>query len=100
MIEMASMGTPSTIYTTPKQTPLTARGTLSRGSKALDQTNATTKNTTGNDQSIKTINESAARNILKNGIKVLGESPMKTIQIDLTPARAEKIEPRASKMSD
>lgn len=71
---LASMETPSTLYTTPKHTPLTARG-----SKAHDAAGQ------AHQQSNKTINDHAAGNILKNGIKVLGESPMKTIQIDLTP---------------
>lgn len=65
---LVSMETPSTLYTTPKQTPLTARG-----SKAHEQMYK------AHQQSNKTINDKAAGNILKNGIKVLGDSPMKTI---------------------
>lgn len=64
---LVSMETPSTLYTTPKQTPLTARG--SKGNEMYR----------AHQQSNKTINDKAAGNILKNGIKVLGESPMKTI---------------------
>lgn len=49
----------------------------------------------------KTINDEAAGSILKNGIMVLGDSPMKTIAIDLKPPRDSKlgIEPRISECS-
>lgn len=82
---MASLETPSTLYTTPKQTPLTARG--SKGNYNYFQN--------------KTINEDSAGNILQNGIMVLGDSPMKTIAIDLKPPRDSKagIEPRISECS-
>ena len=52
---LTSMETPSTVFTTPKQTPLTTRG-----GKYLDQT----KSTNNKHRSIKTINDQAARNIL------------------------------------
>ena len=81
---LTSMETPSTLYTSQKQTPLTVRG--SKGNFAHFQN--------------KTIGEDSAGHILKNGIMVLGESPMKTIAIDLKPPRDSKItDPRLSECS-
>ena len=49
----------------------------------------------------KTINDDAAGSILQNGIMVLGDSPMKTIAIDMRAPRDSKVglEPRFSECS-
>ena len=74
-----SIGTPSTIYTTPKHfiSQNTDKVTTARSNKQHQQSN-------------RTINDKEATKILENGIKVLGESPMKTIQIDLQPPKGSR----------
>ena len=67
-----SIGTPSTIYTTPKNVVV---------SQQTDK--ITTARSKLHQQSNRTINDKDATKILENGTRVLGESPMKTIQIDL-----------------
>lgn len=62
-----SIGTPSTIYTTPKHVV----------SQQTDK--ITTARSKMHQQSNRTINDKDATKILENGIRVLGESPMKTI---------------------